>query len=284
MRQFIVLTLLLGCGSGDKTETADTSSEADTDTDTDTDTDADADTDSDTDADPTSHLRVIHVAPGHGPMDMIVNATLPPTLNALAYQDGTPWTDRQIDSFNFQFMETGQGLAGTIVEFDMDLLADTHHTFAIAGMPPNTQVLRFVDDPNGIFPMQIRLRWTHAAIGLGQLDVMQMNGGVVHAVDLDFGDTLVEDFDSGPMTIGVDATDDGLPEWTFQDFDLDPNTMVDIYIVNDCDGCTPYLTAHLPAGLTPIREVLADTGADTGGIDTSGPDTSGTDTGADTGP
>jgi len=283
MRQIVALSLLLGCGGNNKSETADTSDEADTDTDTDSDTDAD--TDADTDTDPRSHMRVIHVSPELGQMDMVVNDVLPPTLNALPFQDGTDWTERPVDTFNFKFKETGTGLEDAVFDFQDSLLDDTFHTFAIYGAAPNAGVLRFIDDPDGIFPGQIRLRWTHVATGIGPIDVTQLNGGIAHAVDLDYTDTLVDDFDAGLMTVGIDATDDGVPEWIYQDFDLAADSMVDLWIVNECDGCTPFLIAHQPNGNTPRRDILVvdtgDTGADTGpdtGADTGG------DTGADTGP
>ena len=168
-----------------------------------------------------------------------------------------------MDHFNFKFLPTGLGVEDAIVTFDLDLLQDTFHTFAIFDQPPTVQVMRLVDDPDGIFPGQIRLRWTHAALGLGPLDVRQVNGDILHADDLDFGATTVDDFDSGVMTIGIDNTGDGVPEWVFTDFNLDPNSMVDLWIVNDCPGCTPFLIAHQPNGNTPRRDVIGpdtDTG------------------------
>jgi len=224
----------------------------------------------------------MHVAPGIGDMDMIVNDGLPPTLDSLGFGSGTAWTDRPVDTFNFKFLEAGGGVDDAIVAFDDALLADTFHTFAIYDTPQDLKVMRLVDDPSGISPGQIRFRWTHTALGIGTLDVIQLNGAIQQAQDLAFGATTIGDFDAGVMTIGIDATDDGIPEWTFEEFDLAAETMVDLWIVNDCAGCTPFLLAYQPNGNTPRRDAVTfPTPGDTSDTGVA-PDTSDTAMATDT--
>jgi len=242
---------------------ADADTDADTDTDTDTDTDADADTDIDTDTDTTdtgrdptsSYHRVLHACRGLGPIDMVVNSNLPPILPGLAPTDGTPWASRIPDTYTFQFRPAGAPLTDAFLTEDHELFVDTLHSYVVHGPSEAPELATFVDDDRGIDPSEVRVRWSHFATTLEPLHFVETGSGTSYVSDFTYGDSVVESYPVGTMSMGLDTDRDGTVDVLFEDFNLTAGTLVHVVLLEDLTD-TPFLLAHQPAGSTARKDVL----------------------------
>lgn len=270
------LTLLawswtFACGGPNEDDSApadpDTDVETDTDTDTDSDTDMDADLDTDTDMDTATEgpigsakLRVIHVAPGQGPIDMFVNQGVVPVLQGLNRYDGTGWSERPTGTFTFGFTpENGNPATPLHTLPSVTLNADENHTFIVyTAEDGGLSVLPVIDDASGIQPTEQRIRWTHVAPGLPAFDLVELSTQTPFVDDLAPGGTYVADYGAGPMTVGLDLDGDGVVEFVFESFNLaqsaGPGKMVDIQVVSELG--VPFLIAYQPNGTVARRDVL----------------------------
>ncbi len=261
-----IVWLLVGCAGDDSTpkdSTGDTGpADADTDTDTDADTDTDTDTDTDADADTdtghamtSSHHRVLHACRGLGPIDMVVNSNLPPILPGLGPTNGTPWAERVPDTYTFQFRPAGAPLADAFLTEDHELFVDTLHSYVVHGPSEAPELATFVDDDRGIDPAEVRVRWSHFATTLGPLHFVETGSGTPYVSDFTYGDSVVESYPVGTMSMGLDTDRDGTVDVLFEDFNLAAGTLVHVVLLEDLTD-TPFLLAHQPAGTTARKDAL----------------------------
>ncbi len=265
----LTFALLIGCGAdkpnGDTgTSSTTTPNSSTTSTETTqtniTETTTESTTETTTTADPFSKLRIVHLAADLGPTDLFINESSTQTMNALTHQDGTPFTDRPVGSFHFDYSLTGNDASNSLVEFDADLIDQVWHSHAIVGEQGAYQVWQYEDDFRNIGPGVVRIRWTHAALGLGEVDLLESYRDATIATDLAYGDSVVVNPTSGAMSVGIDLNNDGVADWTFRDFDFGDDTNVNIYLNDDgnplVDGNTPFLIAHKRDGDTPRNDVV----------------------------
>ena len=209
---------------------------------------------------PFSKLRIVHVAPDLTAMDLYVNEAAIPVMNDLIHEDGTAYTDRPVGMFHFDYSLAGYDAINSLVEFDSPLFDQQWHSHAIVGVAGAYEVWTFDDDNRNVGVANIRIRWTHAAVGLGEIDLVEEFRGITVASDLSYGDSVVVTSTAGPTSIGVDLDDDGLVDWTFEEFDLGTDQLVNIYITDNgeplIDQNKAFLIAHRDNGLTPRQDVI----------------------------
>ncbi|MEQ1570812.1 MAG: DUF4397 domain-containing protein [Myxococcota bacterium] len=257
---------LVACG-GDKTTTdSGVETDTDTDSDTDTDTDADADTDSDTDADAdadadsdadtdtavpaTASVRVLHLSPDAGPVDVFVDGV--EALADVPYLAGTGYLPVPVGTHTFDIAPAGAGVGAAVLTLTLDLAEDTQYSATAYGNVSTGALALFalVDDATGLAATDTRLQISHGADGVGEVDLWDLGAVAPVLTDVPFGATASVDVPAGPLWIGLDATDDGVADYTFSVPDLGGGTFANVYAVLDASG--PSLVAHLPDGTVAV--------------------------------
>lgn len=200
----------------------------------------------------TGGVRLIHLSPDAGPVDVFLDGDATAVLSGVEFLDGTDYLALPVGSHTFGVAPAGLGVAGVVLEATVDVAADTNYSAAAYGTLANgtIAVAALVDDAGGLAATDMRLQVTHAADGVGQVDVWETNLAAQVIPDLDFGATEVLDVAAMALSIGLDATNDGVPEFTFQVPNLGAGSFVDVYAVLDDSG--PSLVAHLPDGSVAV--------------------------------
>jgi hypothetical protein len=223
------LVLLAACSGPATTGDADIGEpiggDADTDADSDADADADADSDADADTAPpvdtSAHLRVLHVAPGLPPQDLLGNGVAGvPAMVGLSWLDAFPavgYVERPPNTFTFELLDSGSAVPWTTFDATMDVA--TFYSLVIVGTRdddtggpalPAPQVLVLEDPRDGIPAGEVRVRWTNGAVTLADRPYALRDAltGATYAT-LAFGASAETDQAPDPMNVYVDLDDDG---------------------------------------------------------------------------
>lgn len=200
----------------------------------------------------TGGVRLIHLSPDAGSVDVFLDGSDTAVLTDVTYLSGTDYLALPVGLHTFGIAPAGIGSAGVVLTADVTVAANTNYSAAAYGTLTNgtIAVAALVDDASGLAPTDIRLQVTHAADGVGQVDVWETNLAAQIIPDFDFGATASLDVAAGALSIGLDATNDGTPEFTFQVPDLGAGAFVDVYAVADNTGAS--LVAHLPDGTVAV--------------------------------
>jgi hypothetical protein len=270
MRSVCFVLLALGCdGDGkDVSVPDDSGGDADTDADADADADTDADADSDADADPTTEarMRVLHVAPGLPPQDLLANGNPGnPPMEGLAWLDAFPagsgYVTRPAATYNFELFDAGAPTPWAVLQVPLE--PGKFYSLVLAGLrtddpattAPAPVVIPMEDGRSGIATDLVRLRWTHAAPALADraYSLRDAVSGATYAT-LSFGEWADVDVEPAVVNAYVDLDDDSACDdgEAFQDFQRAAGEYFHVLLGSEEDG-TLFLVGHAENGAVPIR-------------------------------
>ena len=272
MRRSLFVLCLLGCGGASDVGIPDSGTEgdADADADSDADADADADTDSDADAD-TARMRVLHVAPGLPPQDLLANGNpgAQPLVGLVwlqAFPDDAPgWVSRPADLFTVELFDSGSPTPWTT--FQAEFAESLFYGLVVVGqrsddtgaaMLPEPRVL-VMEEPRATVPVgSVRLRWTHATPRLADRPYALRDAvsGVTFAT-LSFGEWADTDLLPTELHPYVDLDEDGACSdgEAFQAFTRAPDEYFHVLLTSEEDG-TLLMVGHAENAEVPVRTVV----------------------------
>jgi hypothetical protein len=195
---------------------------------------------------------VIHLSPDAGPVDVFADGGAAPVLSAVPFLAGSPYLDLPVGSHTFDVAPAGSGIGASVLSATVDVAVGASYSAAAIGNVGGgtLSALALVDDATGLASTDTRLQITHAADGVGQVDLWNLDTATPILQDVDYGATASVDVPSGTLWIGLDANDDGAADYAFSVPELGGGVFADVYAV--LDGGAPALAAHLPDGTVAV--------------------------------
>ncbi len=207
------------------------------------------------DGEDTGRVRIIHLSPDAGAVDVFMDRDERPILTDLSFLDGTEYLLVPDGDHTFHIAPAGAGIERAVAEVEVDVEEDQDYSAAAYGYLErgHLDVLAFRDRDSDISDDEVRLRVVHAADGVGEVDLTDFADDSDELVeDLEFGDDEVLEIDAGKTAFGIDTKDrDSDDDWRFRTPDLGADLLVNVYAVNTrSDGLL--LVAQLPDGSVAV--------------------------------
>ncbi|MEM6293239.1 MAG: DUF4397 domain-containing protein [Myxococcota bacterium] len=240
--------------SDSDSDSDDTESDSDSDSD-DTESDSDSDSDSDDststgEPEDTTEVRVLHLSPDAGNVDVYVNGGEDPAVVDLPFLDGTMYIALPPDTYTFDVAPTGTSLGDSVLTVeDLELAVDTRYTAVAYDFAANIAALALVDDEADIDGGETRLQISHTGAGVPEVDIYDFGSGSAIVEDLDFGETQTLDVPTGEYRLGVDIDNDAIADLLYVVPELPGGINVNVFAVFD-GMSAPFLLAQLPDGDT----------------------------------
>jgi hypothetical protein len=245
-----------GDGDGDGDPSGDGDGDPSGDGDGDPTGDGDGDPTGDGDGDPDdAEIRVLHLGVDAPAVDIYVNGSETPAIEDLAFTDGTGYIPLPPATYTVDIAPADTSLAASVFQIDVDLAAQTSYSAVANGRLADASfgVGAFIDDADDIDAGDTRLRVTHYAPAVGQVDIYNLADDSVLLADVDYGGSAVLDVPAGAYRLGVDVDDDAVYDLVFSVPDLGGGNLVNVYATNEepgADSGRVFLLAHLPDGST----------------------------------
>ena len=191
-------------------------------------------------ATPLTYVRVAHLAPSVGGVDVFANEGAMASVTNLEFENGTQFLVLPEATYSFQVSPTGMTAADAVLELpDTALAADTFYT-AVAYEDAGTPTLLVVA-PETVLPPPasgVQVRAVHTASNVGEVDIYNTADTSAALVeDLARGDFSEElNVPMGAYTLGID-TDNALPsELEYTTPALADGTQVNLFAVERADA------------------------------------------------
>ena len=194
----------------------------------------------------TAHLRVIHLSPDTQAVDVLTDGA-ETTIQNLAFGQGSGYLDFDPVTIDVALIPTGGSATDKLLDIpDLTLGADKSYTVAALGMASNLSSLILNDDYSGLADGSIRVRFVHAADGLGEVDVWNIPDTGDPAIlyeNVGYGSASdYTDLAVGAYTLGIDVDNDTSPDMLFDMPGLSAGSVVNVFAVKD--GENVYLLAQ----------------------------------------
>lgn len=200
-----------------------------------------------------ARLRVLHLSPNAGNVDVFANKGDTPVVADLAFPEGTPYLSVPAATYDFDVSATGTSAEDAVLSIaDLELEGGMSYTAVAYDNVTRIKALALADDYDGLAAGNIRVRAIHTAVGVGEVDIWNITDPGAPAPlyeDVAFGvagDAL--DVPAGAYTIGIDVDDDANPDLAFELPALAAGVIVNLFAVADTNGV--FLLAQLPDGST----------------------------------
>ncbi len=210
----------------------------------------------DADEDDVGQVRLLHLSPDAGAVDVHLDGNPGALLTNVTYLQGTGYLEVPSGHHTFAIAPAGAGIEGAVLEVELEVEDDTAYSATAFGTVRNGTLgaLALVDDTSGIDDDEVRLKVAHTAEGVGVVDLLDLSDDDTEVLaQVTFGDSAALDVDGGARTLGVDLDDDGnwIEDWRFGVPDLGVGALVNVYAVADRnDGV--FLVAQLPDGAVAV--------------------------------
>jgi len=191
----------------------------------------------DDDPPPTAKIRVLHLSRDAGTVD--VNANGGALVTGVSFTEGSAYIAVAPGDYT---LDIGPGVLTTPT---LPLAANTFYTAVAFDDLASLQALALTDDLSAPAAGNIRVRVIHAAVGVGQVDILDVTG-MPSALfsDVDFGTAPAgAEIAAGTYSIGIDTDDDGAADLTYDLPALAAGTIVNVFAVKDTDD-TVFLLAQ----------------------------------------
>jgi hypothetical protein len=198
-------------------------------------------------------VRLIHLSPDAGLVDVFVNGALSPVTN-LGFEEGTGYLDLMQNSYDVDIAPAGRPIGEAVLSVAGLQVMDTKSYTAVAfDFAADIMALWLEDDFENLADGSIRVRAIHTASAVGQVDIWNIpaNGapGMLYE-NVDFGVAGgYFDLPAGAYTLGFDVDDDSSPDVVFDLPALSSGTVANVFAVSD-DMDNVFLTAQLGDGTT----------------------------------
>ncbi|MEM9461302.1 MAG: DUF4397 domain-containing protein [Myxococcota bacterium] len=195
-----------------------------------------------------AHIRVMHLGVQVPAVDIFANG-IGPVFSHLQFRHSTPYATVPAGDNTFEVSLAGAPVEDAVLAPILTLDAGFDYT-AVAigdlfGAQP-VQAIVLVDDATNIAADSVRVNVAHAAPAVGQVDIWELSTGALLLENVDFGTSGTLDVPAAPLTLGLDANDDAIPDIIFH-VDASPlaGAPINLYANNDAGGSVA-LVAQLP--------------------------------------
>lgn len=194
----------------------------------------------------TAELRVLHLSPDAGPVDIYVDEIGTPILSDFTFTTGTPFVQLEAGVHTVHVTTAGDPVDDAVLSTALPALAeDTQVSAAVIGTTANLTVLTLDHDPATVPAGQVRHQLTHAADGFAAIDLtLAGQPAASWADDLPFGATAVVEAAPGATVLEVDLDDDGVADVSFGLPDWTGEAVVNVYLLLD-EASDPFVLAQL---------------------------------------
>jgi hypothetical protein len=209
------------------------------------------DGDGDGDGD-TAQLRVLHLGVDAPAVDVYLDGSDTPAVEALAFEAGTGYLDVPTGEHTVDLVAAGGDPSTPAASFTTPALeAGVAYSGVAHDYLANLGLLALVDDAADIVEGEIRIQVTHAAPDVGEVDIWEITGEPIALLEnVPYGASGTLNVPNGALELGIDVDDDAVPDVTFSVPALGADQMVNVYAVNEDGGAPVFLLAHLPDGAT----------------------------------
>ena len=267
-RYMLAFGLLTVVACDDKTDTTDETTDEMTDDMTDmTDTTDETDT-TDTGEPATARVRVLHLGQGVPGVDVFANDAAEAAVTNLMFKEGTDYLELPVGTYDFDVALNPGSAASPALTLGATLEADTDYVafaygFLDAGETGDALAITAVTEDNDVPDGTTRLNITHAAGGVGPVDVWLLGGTPTPlATNVAFGATAPDiEYAAGAISVGLDVyalsggTPDGTADVIFSVPDLGTG-FYGVYAVNSAaatEALDVSLVAHVGADGTIVE-------------------------------
>jgi hypothetical protein len=198
-------------------------------------------------------VRVIHFSPDAPPIDVFVNGADAPIVADLPFGSGTGFASLPAGSFDVAVCASGTPATAAVLEVEgLEIAAGARYTVAAFDNLASVRAVVAEDDFSPVPPGRIRVRVIHTAIGIGNVDVIDLTAGGIPPVlydDILLG-TAVEyaELPVGSYVLGIDLNDDRVAEASYVIPALPAGTIANVFAVAELSAV--YLVAQLNDGTT----------------------------------
>ncbi len=193
-------------------------------------------------------IRVLHLSPDAPNVDVLANGAL--GVEDLEFTRGTAFIELPPDTYTFDVTATGQ--ADAVISAELDLASEDAFTAVAFDSVANLQLLVLPEDRSPV-ANGARIRLVHAAVGVGEVDVLNADNNDILLADVAFGAASGQfPAPAGVHSFGLDLDDDANPELVFDLPELPNGASANIFAVTDTEGA--FLLVQLADGTTiPVR-------------------------------
>ncbi len=165
-------------------------------------------------------LRVVHLGVDVPPVNVFANDGADPAVAELPYQGVAGYITVPAGMYDFDVSIAPGGADDSVLPIDgVDLTAGSVSTVVAYGqIAAGVNAALLNDDSNGVAADMVRLNILHGGYDVGEVDIWNVTDPmaptpIVENVSLGMSATV--DVPADAYMIGIDATDDGVPELTF---------------------------------------------------------------------
>lgn len=191
-----------------------------------------------------AQIRVLHLSPDAPNVDVYANGDR--AVQNIEFTRGTGFLEVPADEYRFEVTATGD--TNAVLTLDLELEAGQAFTAVAFDRLENIQALAL---PESTEPVEsgARIRVVHAAVDVGQVDVLDADTNDILLDDVDFGAATAQfAAPAGVHSFGLDLDDDANPELIFDLPELAEGTSANIFAVTDAAGA--FLLVQLNDGTT----------------------------------
>jgi hypothetical protein len=212
--------------------------------------DADADTDADTDTDtqvppaPRTFLRLVHVGPALGPIDLWIDGEARPLAAAVSSPFGSSFNDAAPGRRTLVITAAGEPPSqAPLARLDLDLPDRARTTLVVHGAPDAVGFVAVPEVVSDLRPDAVRYTFFTAAAGTTAARV-SLDGAETAAP---YGErVLIGDAPAGARDVAVDLDGDGGAECTVTVQGVGEGAIAALYLAEDAGGRTIF--GHEPSG------------------------------------
>lgn len=201
----------------------------------------------------TATLRALHLSPDAPAVDIFVGDPDTPAVEGLRFAEGTGYLTVPAGTYDIWISAAGSPSADAVLEVTgLALAADTAYSAVAVDQVGAISALALVDDASGLDNGNVRFQVSHAAPGVGAVDIWAVlpDGAAKLLDDVPFGATAtLDDLPASAYTLAFDVDEDGAGDVLFDVPELPGGTFANVFATNDVDG-NVFLIAHLPDGTT----------------------------------
>lgn len=184
-----------------------------------------------------SWVQIVHLSPDAPNVDVWVDGDGPQLTN-VPYLAATPSYNVTPGQYSVDISATGS--ADPVLSGTGRVQPMSAYTLAVWNDLANLSAAPLQNDIDGLAPGNIRLQVTHAAVGVGTVDLWELSTGTKLIDGFDFGATDRLDVPAGALDLGLDLDADAVPDVTFQVPELGADTLVNVFAIADTDGVALY--------------------------------------------